>query len=338
MKNLFLKKISILLLIMSAGLQHIKAIEVELLLDKGVTKTTSVIRAEKNLSALLTEINRAHKAGQIVRTNGMGLNDFAQKALARIWMNTPFYCDADDNYIEEHCWIFSNGTMLVSHLPIILTPNDKTFALGDYQEAVVEFDKSGSITDVRIGAFTQRGESLEHRGSVVDIQQRELIKKYVERFRTAYVQKDIKTIEAFFSDDALIITGNVVYVKTEGDQSRMVAKVKFNRQNKEEYISNLKKAFNQDKYIKVDFDYNFVFKGEKFDEENAITQSKVDSSFYGVRLVQKWKSSHYSDEGYLFLLWEFPEDDSSPVIHVRTWQPLEVEPDNDLMSLGGFSL
>ena len=28
----------------------------------------------------------------------------------------------------------------------------------------------------------------------------------------------------------------------------------------------------------------------------------------------------YSDDGYLFMLWDF-RDDSMPQIHVRTWQP-----------------
>ena len=60
-------------------------------------------------------------------------------------------------------------------------------------------------------------------------------------------------------------------------------------------------------------------------------------------MKQSWKSSNYSDEGYLFLLWEFPEDGSSPIIHVRTWQPemvngQEQQPDDNISTLGGFDL
>ena len=38
-------------------------------------------------------------------------------------------------------------------------------------------------------------------------------------------------------------------------------------------------------------------------------------------LNQKWESEHYGDDGYLFLVWEFPDDGGDPLIHVRTWQP-----------------
>ena len=49
-------------------------------------------------------------------------------------------------------------------------------------------------------------------------------------------------------------------------------------------------------------------------------KGKNGRDFYGVRLRQEWKSDRYHDEGYVFLLWEFPEN-TDPVIHVRTWQP-----------------
>ena len=42
--------------------------------------------------------------------------------------------------------------------------------------------------------------------------------------------------------------------------------------------------------------------------------------YYGVVLRQGYESSNYSDEGYLFMIWDF-RDESHPQIHVRTWQP-----------------
>ena len=62
-----------------------------------------------------------------------------------------------------------------------------------------------------------------------------------------------------------------------------------------------------------------------------------------MRLRQEWRSSTYSDEGYLFLLWDFPEDGGDPIIHVRTWQPEMVggvrqQPDKDITTLAGFDL
>lgn len=75
---------------------------------------------------------------------------------------------------------------------------------------------------------------------------------------------------------------------------------------------------------------------------SVVSQSKVDKTMFGVRLKQTWKSSRYSDEGYLFLLWEFPDDGGDPVIHVRTWQPsmangTPIDPDPDILTLGAYN-
>ena len=75
-------------------------------------------------------------------------------------------------------------------------------------------------------------------------------------------------------------------------------------------------VFAKNKYIKVKFD------------SIKVTRHSAKAGFYGVTLRQKWTSSRYSDDGYVFLLWEFPVDekgrpieDERPRIHVRTWQP-----------------
>ena len=38
---------------------------------------------------------------------------------------------------------FSNGELMVPHIPLIITPQGEDFGNGSYQEAVVEFDKRG---------------------------------------------------------------------------------------------------------------------------------------------------------------------------------------------------
>ena len=118
-----------------------------------------------------------------------------------------------------------------------------------------------------------------------------------------------------FSDDALIITGSVVQTKPN-DLGRSNQKVVYNRQNKQQYLANLRRAFARNKYIEVKFDE--IGKGEGACD--VVTQSRNNPDFYGVRLRQEWRSSNYSDDGYVFLLWDF-RDESNPVIHVRTWQP-----------------
>ena len=314
------------------------AVDVALTVDEHVDRPSALAAAQSNLAAVLTEINRAQKAKESVSVKNLRMDEFAKKSLARLWAVTPFYCD--DEEVVERCWVFKNGTMMVSHIPLIITPEDENFGLGTYQEAVVEFDTKGQLIDFRFALDAQTAESMERCGTVVDKEKQMIILQYVERFRTAYNQKDISTIEKMFSDDALIITGRVVMAKPQGDQGAQF-KVEYNKQNKQQYISNLRRAFLRNKWIDVKFSQI----GENGEDGGCagITQSTKDKTKYGVRLRQSWKSSNYSDEGYLFLLWEFPEDGGDPIIHVRTWQPEMVggthqKPDDNISTLGGFDL
>ena len=134
-----------LMLALCAGSVH--AVDVTLTTDEGTVRTAAISRAEQNLARLLTEINRAQKQGSAVSVKGQSMDDFSKKSLLRLWDVTPFYCD--DEEVVDRLWLFSNGTMMVSHIPLIITPKDDTYGLGTYQEAVVEFDKTGNITDFR---------------------------------------------------------------------------------------------------------------------------------------------------------------------------------------------
>lgn len=169
-----------------------------------------------------------------------------------------------------------------------------------------------------------------------------IVMRYVEQFRTAYNQKDLGTIGKFFADDARIITGNVIMKKMNGMDENEKAQfmVKYTEQTKTQYMANLRRAFARNKWIDVQFKQigpdGFPSGGCR----EGISMSK-DGKFYGVRLQQSWKSSTYSDEGYLFLMWEFFDDGREPVVHVRAWQPMYVgkekqEPNLDIMSLSGL--
>lgn len=314
------------------------AVTVTLTIDEGVERPAAIAAAERNLAAVLSEVNRAQKVKSILTTKNLQMDDFATKALVRLWAVTPFYCDEEE--VVERCWVFKDGTMMVSHIPLIITPEEESFGMGTYQEAVVEFDTAGRITDFRLALDAHTAESMERCGSVVEKEKQMIILQYVERFRTAYNQRDIATIEQMFSDDALIITGKVV-MQRQSEMQPAIAKVEYTKQSKQQYINNLKKAFLRNKWIDVKFSQI----GEKGETSGCagITRSNIDPSKYGVRLHQEWRSSNYSDEGYLFLLWEFPDNGGSPIIHVRTWQPQWVggqqqQPDDDISTLGGFNL
>ena len=103
----------------------------------------------------------------------------------------------------------------------------------------------------------------------------------------------------------------------------MEQKVNYTVQSKEQYINKLTRIFKNNRRINVEFDHiSVVMHGAK-------------KNIYGVTLHQKWQTSSYSDEGWLFLLWDF-NDPEKPQIHVRTWQPDQVVAKDGVFTLDDF--
>ena len=338
-------KIIFTLLLFLSCYSSAKAVDVTLTVDEGAVRPAGMDAAERNLAKVLTEINRAQNAHDVVSVKNLQMTEFAKKSLARLWAVTPFY--VDDDYVVERCWPFANGTMTVYHIPLIITPEGENFDTNTYQDAIVEFNSRGVITDFRFAMDSQTGMSMDRCGSksVVSQEREMIVMRYVEQFRTAYNQKDLQTISNFFADDARIITGNVIMKKMRNMDENEKAQflVKYTEQTKTQYIANLRRNFARNKWIDVQFKQigpnGFPGKGCN----QGISMSK-DGKFYGVRLEQTWRSSGgYKDEGYLFLMWEFFDDGKEPVVHVRAWQPKFVgnevqEPNLDIMSLGGMGI
>ena len=160
---------------------------------------------------------------------------------------------------------------------------------------------------------------------------RQMILDYVERLRESYSLKDINFIEQVFSDHALIITGKVILENSsENSQYLPQEKVIYNLRNKQQYISKLRQVFAANKKI------------ELFFSDFKINRHPTIPTVYGVSLRQTYTSDIYSDDGYLFLLWDFQQADA-PQIHVRTWQPRILDdqtviPENEIFSLRNFNL
>lgn len=318
-----------------------QAVTVTLTVDDGQQRTAGISEAERNLAEILTEINRSQAANSELQNGKLKMDDFARKSLARLWGAAHFKCD--DEEVVERCWIFKDGSMMVRSIPLIITQTENSSQMNEYQEAVVEFNRNGVVTDFRFSLSSQTGLSMTDCGTE-DIENAHIIQQQVERFRTAYNTKDLAAIEQMFSDDALIITGTVVKTKVLSDSEKSAFKVVYNRQNKEQYIENLRKCFRRNQWINVTFS-----ELDSSDDQGAcagITRSTKDPNKYGVRLRQSWKSSSYEDEGYLFLLFDFAPG-KDPEINVRTWQPEwtdikrkngHQQPDDDISTLGGFGL
>ena len=159
-----------------------------------------------------------------------------------------------------------------------------------------------------------------------DAERRHAILNYCEHFRTAYTTKDIDFLRQVFGEQALIIVGNVVKPKSGTDGSFLSGdRVVYNIRTKKEYINRLGKAFATNKQIDI-----------RFSDFHIMRHPTIDG-IYGVSLRQKYKSDRYTDDGYLFLLWDF-RDKSMPLIHVRTWQPAStITAESDVMNLMDFN-
>lgn len=329
--------ISCLLLLGAMGpAVQAEEVSVTILTDEGFDNSRGIVQTmEHNLSRVLSEINAAYDDGRRIIFSSLPMNEFSKKTLAALWDNVHF--SIDDTEVIERCWTMKSGYMM-RQIPLIMHSVNGTDGEGDYKEATVEFDKNGQITDFRFVFDSQLYESLEKCGNVVDLERELQILQYCDRFATAYSTKDMKYLRQVFSDDALIITGKVVSTR-KSEIGGSSTKVIYNRQNKQQYLDKLAQAFKANEYIKVTF--TKIGEGSRC---GAVTRSAADPNCYGVRLHQAWRSSHYNDDGYLFLLWDFNEPDR-PVIHVRTWQPEYMDegktkkfPEDEIFDLSDFDL
>ncbi len=311
------------------------AIDVQLNPDKGIASSVPVSKMENNLSALLTEINAACKEDRPLNLANISLGVQANKTLQQLWVVSHFYCC--DEEVTDRLWNFKNSFMARS-IPLIIVPDaaDK-WAEGTFQEAVVEFDMRGNISDFRFSFSSRIGEAMEKcSGSPVDLERKLEIIAWCDRLATAYNEHNMAFMQEVFSDKALIITGKVVQV-TDKEFGTTNEKVQYTKQTKKQYLTNLAKCFARNKWINVEFDEVGI--GGLEGGCASVTQSKVNKNFYGVRLHQKWRSSNYSDDGYVFILWNFTSEDK-PQIEVRTWQPDIVGgkkiTNDEIISLGDF--
>ena len=292
----------------------------------GIDNATVKAKMERTMSAFLTEVNNAQSSKRALNFGGMGLSTNVQSSVSMLWENSPFECT--DEEIMEHCIQTGSGYQ-VRNIPLIMRPTDSSFNEDEYQEAVFSFDRNGNMESFYLTlSMNLYMNVIKSNKSVTDLRRRQLILDYVEHFRTSYNQKDKEFLEAVFSDDALIITGKVIPQRVR-DNIQLPARVEYTRQTKRQYMTKLSQIFAANKHIKVTFD------------EIRVVMHPTKSEWYGVTLHQGWTSDRYHDDGWLFLLWDFSNEDH-PTIHVRTWQPDKIEgkklPDEEIFSLDDFNI
>jgi hypothetical protein len=195
---------------------------------------------------------------------------------------------------------------------------------------VLDFDSSGQMVDFNVtisdnlyDRFVREAEYGKDWGN------RQNIIKFLEKYRSAYLIRDIETVDMMFAEEALIIIGRKIKKKELpadrvkyqqfGDQPD----IEYLRLTKEEYLKRQNAVFRSQQDLFLDFGSFDIIK-----KANA-------PGVYGVEMRQSYASTTYADEGYLFLLIDFAEED--PMIYVRAWQP-ETWSDDELIKTANFRI
>lgn len=291
----------------------------------GIYNEALKAKMEKNVAALLTEINEASAQGRALHLTGLISPEGAQ-GLLNIWKTFGFACGSEAQSI---CYGLMQGYQ-ARNIQATITRQPEDFNGPKTRELAITFNKSGTITKV-IFANPNNRLSVPHSASqVLDARRRNEILKFVEDFRNYYIEKDLASLRKIYSEDALIITGKTLMTRTEGDNRKSgQSRTTYTVQDKETYLRNLATLFKWNKSLDVQFEDIMI----------SDANSEAMPNYYGVNLIQHWTGINksgkiYQDTGYLFLLWDFNEE--PPVIHVRAWQPQKGTSDNDIMTIDDF--
>ncbi len=299
-----MKKLFFLMMLFVAS-NSTEMFAVSVTISDGIDNNAIKTKMENAITRILNEVNAAQASYRPLNFSALEVSNQVQQSMAMVWENTPFVCTDDE--IVEHCITTGTGYQ-IRNIPLMMKPTgERDFNEDEYQEAVISFDKQGNVESFYLSISTNLYMNvIKSNLELTDLRRRQMILDYVEQFRTAYNQKHLDFLKMVFSEDALIITGKVITQKHP--EGYITQKIRYNRQSKEQYLKNLNKVFNMTKYIHVTFD------------DIEVMRHPTNPDFYGVTLHQGWTSNAYHDEGYLFLLWDFRNEDA-PEIHVRTWQP-----------------
>lgn len=312
-----------LALVLTLGANAQDAVNFEI--SDGVTNPTLKSNIERNTSMLLSAINQAESSGKDINYSGINIDNLASQSIGMMWNNVHFRIVDDD--IVEHCLQIKSSTgavieYQVRNIAVEMKPFDDSYDGDINQEVCINYDRQGNITDFNITMGVQQYMSIIREGERLnDADRRIQILQWVERFKMAYIQKNMSFMEDVFSDDALIVTGRVV--KRVHSDIKPVS-VEYTSYGKQQYLKHLKGVFARNSYINVKFD------------DIEIVRHGAKPNYYGVTLKQGWFTKNYSDEGILFIIWDFT-DELHPQILVRTWQPMEVD-ENDIFTLSNFKL
>jgi len=288
---------------------------------RNLNESNAYANIQMNAQSFINAANVAAARGQDIDWSGMTSNATLRSRVNALWETSPFRCL--DTRLTLSILQMPGNRFQIRQIPVVVVKDRVE------QELVLNFSARGELEDVYFGIEQHRYRNLMAEGyGVNNFRRRQMILDFIENFRTAYNRKDLDLLEMTFSENALIIVGRVLEQTERGFDgmgSLGERKVELIRYNKQQYMENLRRVFARNAFIDVTFD------------DIEIVQHGNREEIYGVNLKQRWRSSTYGDEGYLFLMIDF-EDDDHPLIHVRAWQPEKDTPIEEVIELGDFDI
>jgi len=277
-------------------------------------------RMEQDFTRAINHIALSYSSNRYPSWNNLNeINASFKNDINNIWKTSSIRIDVDTLY--RPAYTLSGGNFEIRDIPISLVNKDTII----YEDAVLLFYSQGKLTNFIIGLPQHRWmHYMNEATEVIDKTRRQTILNFVEQYRTAYNTRNIELIEQVFSEQALIIVGNVI--KTSSEMVQFQDKIQYLKLTKQEYIKRLNDIFRTNDFVNV-----------KFNDLSVLRHPK-HPSIYGVAFVQNFRSSKYSDDGYVFLLIDFRRDENNPIIHVRTWQPTKETPKDRVFQLGDIEI
>jgi hypothetical protein len=196
---------------------------------------------------------------------------------------------------------------------------------------VPDFDSAGTLVDLNFGIMDGMYDEFRRASRFGnDWDKRQVMIKFVEKYRTAYMTRNVEQLGTMFAEQAVIITGRVLRVD-ETAKNNFAYEANQDQQPNVEYLRETKKEFleRQERLFSTKPDIHLGF------STFNIIRKNNQEGIYGISMRQSYTSTNYSDEGYLFLLIDF--NDVEPKIYVRAWQPKEWS-DEALVELGNFNV
>lgn len=327
-KKIFIFSIFILKFVIGTLAAESHVLELKII-GGGTNLSSSVKRAmESNAVKLLTMMSDAQASGsKSLNFNGISITEDAKRAILQMWKYQPLRVWADDDVpplISENLLnIYAIKSYQVRNIPVRIFP-EETPGKDKYSEVAINFSANGTIEDFNITiGRNQYDKIVKEAKTVQDKENRDMLVKWMDQLKTAYIKKDLPTLNTLFDDNAMIITGVRTFERTKKEVNfKNRETFDYYIKNKKQYLASLNKVFAKNKMVSV----NFEDQEYGCDEVTTITDrnGEVTPRYYMVWCTQDWKNINgnnvvtYQDRGRLFVLWDF-KNPEKPTILVRAW-------------------